>query len=280
AHTSGAHRAGEFKAGSPWNDYVLYAEYTGTGNFDVPAVYGRSVPQDGHASGGYFVGGQEGVHGEVFPTGNLAYAGVFGKADGGSGDNSGVAGHAEGTGTNKGVAGLAFGTGTNYGVYGWADNGTTNYAGYFEGDVYVDEKLRVGDNLYQFGKQRTQNGVFEYVYSESGNLDGSGDVTVLVPDRLYIGNDNIVFTYEVWISIAYDEPWAHYDRGAGYLRGQAWKERGTGVSGYTAETSYYRGTAVSIVPGTYSGNLTQFVINTNAGGETYKFTVKGTSGGH
>ncbi|MHC4476858.1 MAG: hypothetical protein ACYTEL_14520 [Planctomycetota bacterium] len=154
--------------------------------------------------------------------------------------------------------------------------GTTTPSGKLE--VYGRTSLR--GNLYQYGEYTYQNGVWEYVYSESGNLDPNGDVTISVPGRLYVTTDNIVFTYKAWISVDPESSYPHDYRGAGHIRGHAWKERGYGVSGYFTEKSYYKGRAVSITPSTYSGDKTQFAIDTTAPSRAYKFTVRATSGAH
>ncbi len=125
--------------------HAIHAEYTGTGNYDAKAVYGRSVPQDFYGYGGYFVGGGTGVYGEVLPTGSATYRGVEGKVDGGSGNNEGVFGEALGSsGTNYGVIGYAHDGTTNYGVYGSAGTTGTNYAGYFEGRGYFSNNVGIG----------------------------------------------------------------------------------------------------------------------------------------
>ncbi|MCD4737477.1 MAG: hypothetical protein K8R53_15645 [Bacteroidales bacterium] len=157
--------------------------------------------------------------------------------------------------------------------------GTVDFAS-GNGDLYVQNSLEVDGNVYQTGTQRRQNGVIEYVYSTSGTLDGSGNITVSVPSPLYIGGDNMPFNYEVWVSVDYTSIHPHTSRGAGYLNGMGWKERGSGVSGYSTISSYYQGSVSSITAATYSNTYTQFTISSSALSKPYKITVKATSGAH
>ncbi|MCK4654139.1 MAG: tail fiber domain-containing protein, partial [Candidatus Cloacimonetes bacterium] len=104
--------AGYFNSNYNSDDtHVIHAEFTGTGNYDARAVYGKSIPADGYGCGGYFEGGYLGIYGKVIPTGSDVYVGVYGYVYGGSG--------------------------TNYGIYGTAGGGSTNYAGFFNGNVHV-----------------------------------------------------------------------------------------------------------------------------------------------
>lgn len=183
------------------------------------------------------------------------------------------------------------------------DGGTVNYisgngdlyiqnvlevdgSGYLQGDLDVGgnadvgNQLEVAGNLFQDGEQRRQNGVFEYVFSATGTTDASGNATVQVPAALFVGGDNIAFHYEVWVSIDYNSGHPHSDRGTGYISGMGWKERGTGVSGYTTFSSYYKGTVTGITASTYNSNYTEFTITTNAWIKPFKFNVKATSGAH
>ena len=87
--------------------HVIHAEYTGVGNTDAFAVYGKSAPADWYGTGGYFEGNYQGVEGVVVDaTGTGGYFGVYGSA------------YSSGAGTTYGVYGLAGGsTATKYGVY-------------------------------------------------------------------------------------------------------------------------------------------------------------------
>ena len=110
-----------------YNDYathVVHAEFTGTGNINSTAIYGKSKPQDSRGFGGQFEGGAMGVYANVFPTGSSSYTGVKGYVYGGSG-------------YNVAIDSYTYGTGTNIGINGFAVGGSTNYAGYFGGNVHV-----------------------------------------------------------------------------------------------------------------------------------------------
>jgi len=96
------------------------------GNVDAAVIEARNIYTDYYGFGGAFLGGWKGLIGQVNPSGNAYYTGVYGKVNGG--------------GTNKtgyGVYGHSVGQGSNYGVYGSASGGTLNYSGYFEGNVLV-----------------------------------------------------------------------------------------------------------------------------------------------
>ncbi len=90
---------------------VIDAQFTGAGDYDIPAVYGRSVPADYYGYGGKFAGGYVGVDGTVAATGSYHYYGVHGGSGGGTGNCYGVTGSATGGGTNYGVYGYAMGDG-------------------------------------------------------------------------------------------------------------------------------------------------------------------------
>ncbi|MBN3036313.1 MAG: hypothetical protein JW861_12075 [Bacteroidales bacterium] len=149
-----------------------------------------------------------------------------------------------------------------------------------DGDIYVSNVLELDGNLYQSGTQRMQNGVIEYVCSESGTLDAAGDITVMVPNPLYIGGDNLPFHYEVWVSVDYTSTFPHSLRGTGYLSGMGWKERGAGAGGYTTIASYYQGSVTAITPATINSIYTQFTISSSANSSPYRITVRATSGAH
>ena len=109
------------------SNYGVYGESnTGHGGYfkstitssNKYGVYGECANTDYYGYGGYFKGGYRGVYGEVSPTGNNTYYGVYGKVSGG--------------------------TGTNYGVYGKASGGATNWAGYFSGNAKATGYLVVG----------------------------------------------------------------------------------------------------------------------------------------
>jgi len=124
------------------NTHIIHAEYNGSAGTQNPiAVYGSSVPQDDFGGGGYFIGGDYGVRGEVLPTGSGVYYSVYGYVYGGSGANYAVRGYSYGTGTNFAIRGSASGatgsTGSNYGVYATAGGTGTNYGIYSSGANYA-----------------------------------------------------------------------------------------------------------------------------------------------
>jgi len=116
-----------------YNTHVIHAEFTGTGNNDASAVWGKSRPVDYYGIGGNFEGGHMGVKGVVNPTGDDSYYGVYGAvyADTGTG------------GTYCGVFGTSYGSGTNYAGYFF---GNLHYTGTFSGPS--DERLK--ENVQPF----------------------------------------------------------------------------------------------------------------------------------
>jgi hypothetical protein len=115
------------------NTHIIHSEYTGTGNYGVRAVYGKSTPAYNWGIGGYFVGGYTGVYGKSTTEDYYGFGGYF------VGGNTGVYGHVYPTGSSSyyGVEGnVNGGYGTNYGVYGYAGGYGTNYAGYFNGNLH------------------------------------------------------------------------------------------------------------------------------------------------
>lgn len=161
---------------------VIHSEFTGSGNSDVIAVYGKSIPADFYGKGGYFVGGYIGVIGQVSPTGNQFYYGVYGRADGG--------------------------TGTNHGVYGYAGGGTTNWAGYFYGNVSVTGTLSKGGGSFKIDHPLDpQNKYLYHSFVESPDMkniyDGtvvtnaSGYATITLPDWFEALNKN--FRYQLTV---------------------------------------------------------------------------------
>ena len=159
------------------NKYGLVGKYMPSVAHQGSGVYGYSRPADTWGVGGEFEGGEAGVLGYVFPTGNISegyfgiegsvaaanpeqnarFYGVTGSASGAR-QNYGVSGSAQGSATSiscdyYGIYGNAFGTGlysVNYGVYATAAGGENNYgiwahgttfAGAFDGDVVVTGNL-------------------------------------------------------------------------------------------------------------------------------------------
>jgi len=95
-------------------------------------IFAECANTDWYGVGGAFRGGFMGVRGMVQPTGGQDYRGVYGEAIGG-------------TGQNYGIYGFADGLGVNYGVYGTATSGATNWAGYFDGDGFFSGNLITSD---------------------------------------------------------------------------------------------------------------------------------------
>uniref|UniRef100_A0A832G8I4 Uncharacterized protein n=1 Tax=Ignavibacterium album TaxID=591197 RepID=A0A832G8I4_9BACT len=160
--------------------HVIHAEFTGAGNDDPIAVYGKSRPSDYYGFGGLFEGGFVGVYGKVTSTGANYYYGVGGYAGGGNG-------------TNYGIWGSASGSGTNYGVWGEAYYGTTNWAGYFSGNVNVTGTLSKGGGSFKIDHPLDpQNKYLYHSFVESPDMknmydgtittDASGYATVTLPE--------------------------------------------------------------------------------------------------
>lgn len=106
-----------------FDTHVVHAEFTGSGEGNPTAVYGKAKPGNYWGYGGYFEGGRTGAYGFVESDTDsefLEYTGFEGTATGLSG-------------IKRGTVGDASGAGTNYGVYGIASGGSTNYSGYFYG---------------------------------------------------------------------------------------------------------------------------------------------------
>ena len=149
--------------------HVIHSEFTGTGWYDAVAVYGYSAPETdyGHGYGGYFQGGYTGVFGTVSPTGSSSYAGVYGRAVGGSG--------------------------INYAVYGYAASGATNWAGYFSGNVNVTGILSKGGGAFKIDHPLDPANKYLYhsfvespdmmnVYNGNVILDAAGEAWVEFPE--------------------------------------------------------------------------------------------------
>lgn len=122
--------AGLFLAAAASNaTKVLRAEYTGTGDYDAIAVYGKSTPASFYGYGGYFEGGYMGVRASAQHDQDFDLTGVFGQAQGnGAGWKIGARGSATGTaGVKYGVIGNATGSGENHGGDFVASGAFTNY---------------------------------------------------------------------------------------------------------------------------------------------------------
>jgi len=175
---------------------VIHSEYTGSGDYNAVAVYGRSRPADGYGIGGAFGGGSMGVQGVVSAEGTVitdVYMGVAGFVSGGSGSNWGVIGHASGSGTN-------------ISVYGSGDSATANYAGYFYGNVQVTGTINKGAVGFQIdhpldpeNKYLHHSGVespdMMNVYNGNVILDARGEAVVQLPD--YFEALNRDFRYQL-----------------------------------------------------------------------------------
>ena len=162
--------------GTAWGTSAARIEKTNPNDW-MPALVVNQFTTPDFGTGIVAQGGEKGIVGQVAPSGSALYMGVQGTVQGGSGENYGVVGNAQGSNENYGVAGnardgsylnfgvdgsamgsgwnagvngsasdgytnfgvrgWAHGTTTNYGVYGDAGDGTTNYGGYFVGDVHA-----------------------------------------------------------------------------------------------------------------------------------------------
>ena len=158
---------------------VIHSEFTGSGNYDAVAVYGKSRPADYYGYGGYFEGGNFGVLGEVNPTGSQVYCGVMGGVSGGSGINIGLYGWAQGSGANRAV-------------YAYATGGHTNWAGYFDGNAKVTGTLTKGGGSFQIDHPLDPENKYLFhsfvespdmknVYDGNVILDAAGQATVELP---------------------------------------------------------------------------------------------------
>ncbi len=187
-------RAGEFTSnhGSSLTS-VLHAEFTGSGSYDVAAVRGHSVSQDGYGRGGSFLGGYDGVQGLATPTGTLEYHGVSGGAIGGNGDN-------------MGVYGLAIQGDHNYAIYGDGGLSGSEWAGYFAGDVHITGTLTGGKagsridhpldpaNSY-LNHAYVESPEMKNVYDGVAILDESGEARVVLAE--WFEAVNSVFRYQL-----------------------------------------------------------------------------------
>jgi hypothetical protein len=202
---------------------VIHSEFTGTGDYDAKAVYGRCAPEDFYGYGGYFQGGYTGVYGEVSPTGGEAYSGVQAVVSGGGGSNCnmgvqasatgpaanvGVQAHAHGGVENYGVWGHTEGDnfGTSYGIYGSTGNSGTNWAGYFVGDVRVSGIISKGCGGFWIDHPLDPESKYLYhsfvespdmknIYDGVVTLDASGEAIVELPD--YFQAVNRDFRYQL-----------------------------------------------------------------------------------
>ncbi len=101
------------------NDAIITSTYSGVAAYDAVGLLSTSAPQDFYGYGGILQGGFQGAVGAVFPTGANDYLGVHGLVSGGTGNNYGVYGNADGGGINYGVYGLS----DNNGVAGFNIDG-------------------------------------------------------------------------------------------------------------------------------------------------------------
>jgi hypothetical protein len=202
---------------------VIHSEFTGTGNYDAKAVWGRCAPEDFYGYGGYFEGGYMGVRGEVSPAGDEAYAGVCGTVSGGAASNwnMGVQASATGPATNVGVQAFASGgeesygvwghaegddLGTSYSIYGSTNRSGINWAGYFVGDVRVTGTLVKGCGGFWIDHPLDPENRFLYhsfvespdmknVYDGVVTLDANGEAVVGLPEYFHTVNRD--FRYQL-----------------------------------------------------------------------------------
>jgi hypothetical protein len=188
---------------------VVHSEFTGTGDYDAAAVYGRSTPADSWGYGGYFQGGYQGVYGKVLPTGTDVYLGVNGFVSGGSGLNCGAYGKASDGSSNYGVYGSANGGLARcsiIGIYGRSPACDADYAGYFYGNVHVTGTVNEGALGFKIdhpldpgNKYLCHSGVespdMMNVYNGNVILDANGEATVQLPN--YFEKVNKDFRYQL-----------------------------------------------------------------------------------
>lgn len=171
-------RVGDFASGYPsGGTHVVHSEYTGSGDIDAIAVYGKCEPANNYGYGAYFEGGYQGVHTSVQSTGAGYYYGVNAVTTGG-------------TGSNYGVRGYVTGSGNNYGIYGHASGGTS-YAGYFSGNAEVTGTLSKGGGSFKIDHPLDPaNKYLQHSFVES-------------PDMMNVYNGNVVLDAagEAWIEL-------------------------------------------------------------------------------
>jgi hypothetical protein len=119
---------------------------------DAYGIMGVCDRTDWAGYGVYGRGGFIGVRGRVYAQDTFTYYGMSGTAGGGAGHNIGTFGNAFGGGHNEGIFGSASGGHTNYAIRGHVDTSGLqgahgSYAGFFEGDVFVRDRLGVGTDL-------------------------------------------------------------------------------------------------------------------------------------
>ena len=138
-----------------------------------------------------------GVYAESFASSGVnANVGVRGEANGGSIQDVGVYGIANGIADAYGVNGEAAGTGANnYGIYGSATGATNNYAGYFDnGDVYIQNGLILPSGA-GFGlvltSDATGNASWQAI-SGGARINDLNNDTYIETDFLGDGSENII----------------------------------------------------------------------------------------
>jgi hypothetical protein len=117
----------------------VYNNYTGNADRIGVSVY--SVTNPGYGYGIQAYGGFHGIDGTASGGSYTGAAiGVYGQSSGSTGNRYGVYGYANGSGT-----------GNRYGVYGYAIEGSFRAAGYFNGDVYAVNYLKISDRKFKEG---------------------------------------------------------------------------------------------------------------------------------
>jgi len=153
---------------------VIQGIYTGPQS-DIAGVYGENDDTDYYGYGVFGKGGYIGVLGQVAPTENSAYYGIYGLVNGGSG-------------TNYGVYGVTSGTGRNYGVYAEGDLKASSQV--FIGTNATDEDAAADYELVVNGEAIVEELVVElsanwpdYVFKEDYDLKSLSEVKAFIDEN-------------------------------------------------------------------------------------------------
>ncbi len=185
--------------GSNYGTGVQGIGYNGVNNQDVNATF-TTGNQDIGVYGSANTAGVEGA--SVNGIGVVGYnkAASFAATTGG-GNSYGVYGYA------NTIGGAAAPT-TRYGVYGYATGATTNYAGYFSGNVQITGSIAKGSGTFKIDHPLDPANKYLYhsfvespdmlnIYNGNATTDGSGYVTVTLPDYFEALNQD--FRYQLTV---------------------------------------------------------------------------------
>jgi hypothetical protein len=190
--------------------HVVHSEFTGTGNYDAVAVYGRSMPANGYGFGGWFEGGYIGIQ-SYCNAGSYASSayGIYSEAFGTTGSRTGVFGYAYSltqAGTAYGLYGSAAGAYETYGIYATTSGGEIRRAGYFSGNVDVTGRLSKGSGSFKIDHPLDPENKYLYhsfvespdmknIYDGVVVLDRNGEAWIDLPE--WFEALNIDFRYQL-----------------------------------------------------------------------------------